>query len=379
MSALAPLAPAEYQLLVADEFQSKPVLVPDPPSVESLTADAVRQLRAGLEASIAARLTSGSELIRSLERRRRDESLPTALAPLDALLGGGLARGKVTGIAGRGLRFSLVMTALAAATSIGEAATLIDVGDHFDPQIGEASGIDLRRLLWVRPKTMKQAAAAAEMLAATGFQLVVLDAGLPPLRGRIPDAGWVRLARTAEAHGTAMLISAPYTLTGTTSEAMLAMGRPRSRWIGTGREPRLLAGFDVTVRLEKHRHKRPGETASLSFRMVEAVPETNGASSSALSTQHSGPGTRFSALGTQDSRHAAPHASLLMPHAGSALGTQHSRLPATHAPLLMPHADSTLGTQHSRHAATHASLLVPHAGSALGTQHSALASEEAVA
>jgi hypothetical protein len=224
-----------------------------------------------LEASIGARLTSGSELVRSLERRRRDESLPTALPPIDALLGGGLARGKVTEIAGRGLRFSLVLAALAAATSIGEAATLIDVGDHFDPQIGEASGIDLRRLLWVRPKTMKQAATAAEMLATTGFQLVVLDAGLPPLRGRIPDAGWVRLARTAEAHGTALLISAPYALTGTTSEAMLAMGRPKAQWIGNGREPRLLAGFDVNVRLEKHRHKRPGENATVSFRMLEAV------------------------------------------------------------------------------------------------------------
>ncbi len=274
MSALAPLSPAQYQLLVADELRPKPVLLPHPPSVESLAADAVRQLRAGLEASIAARLTSGSELVRSLERRRRDESLPTALPPIDALLGGGLARGKVTEVAGRGLRFSLVLAALASATSAGEAATLIDVGDHFDPQIGEASGIDLRRLLWVRPKTMKQAAAAAEMLATTGFQLVVLDAGLPPLRGRIPDAGWVRLARTAEAHGTALLISAPYALTGTTSEAMLAMGRPKARWIGNGHEPRLLAGFDVNVRLEKHRHKRPGENATVSFRMLEAVPES---------------------------------------------------------------------------------------------------------
>jgi hypothetical protein len=273
MSALAPLASAQYQLLGIEDVRPKPTLVPDPLPVESLAAEAVQHLRAGLEASIAARLTSGSELVRSLERRRRDESLPTALPPIDTLLGGGLARGKVTELAGRGLRFSVVMAALAAATTIGEAATLIDVGDHFDPQIGEAAGIDLRRLLWVRPKTMKQAAAAAEMLAATGFQLVVLDAGLPPLRGRIPDAGWVRLARTAEAHGTALIVSAPYALTGTTSEAMLAMGRPSTKWIGSGNEPRLLAGFDVRVRLEKHRHKRPGEEVMVSFRMEEAVPD----------------------------------------------------------------------------------------------------------
>lgn len=271
MSALAPFSSAQYELLATEDSRTKPTLVPDPQPVESLAAEAVQQLRAGLEASIAARLTSGSELVRSLERRRRDESLPTALPPIDALLGGGLARGKVTELAGRGLRFSVVMAALAAATAIGEAATLIDVGDHFDPQIGEAAGIDLRRLLWVRPKTMKQAATAAEMLAATGFQLVVLDAGLPRLRGRIPDAGWVRLARTAEAHGTALLISSPYALTGTTSEAMLAMGRGTPKWIGGGNEPRLLAGFDVRVRLEKHRHKRPGEEVIVSFAMVESL------------------------------------------------------------------------------------------------------------
>jgi hypothetical protein len=52
---------------------------------------------------------------------------------------------------------------------------------------------------------------------------------------------------------------------------MLAMGRPTAKWIGIGAEPRLLAGFDVTVRLEKHRHKRPGEGTTLTFRLAETV------------------------------------------------------------------------------------------------------------
>jgi hypothetical protein len=276
MVATASVSPQQYRFLDLEDVRPIPRLVPDLPPVESVAAEAVQQLRASLQTSVAARLTSGSELVRALDRRRREESLPTAVEAIDALLGGGVARGKVTEIAGRGLRFSVVLSLLAAATAAGEAATLIDVGDHFDPQIGELAGIDLRRLLWVRPKTMKQAGAAAEMLSATGFQLVILDAGLPPLRGRIPDAGWVRLARTAEAHGTALLVSAPYALTGTTSEAMLAMGRATARWapahetsIGGGAEPRLLAGFDAHVRLEKHRHKRAGESVMVSFRSAE--------------------------------------------------------------------------------------------------------------
>ena len=45
---------------------------------------------------------------------------------------------------------------------MGEAAALIDLGDHFDPQLAEENGVDLRRLLWVRPRTVKEAVMSAE-------------------------------------------------------------------------------------------------------------------------------------------------------------------------------------------------------------------------
>ena len=241
-----------------------PVLLPPLPSVESAASETLKELRRGLEGRIASRLTSGAELIEALERRRRDEVVPTTLTAIDNLLDGGLPRGKMTEIAGRGARFSIVTATLASATSIGEAAALIDVGDAFDPQIGEGAGIDLRRMLWVRPKTLKQAAAAAEMLVSTGFQLVIVDAGLPPLRGRVPDAGWVRLARAAEAHGTALLISAPYAVTGTTSEAMLRAEASHGRWNGS-----LLTGVETILQLEKHRRKRPGQQARIAFQVAE--------------------------------------------------------------------------------------------------------------
>ncbi len=242
-----------------------PVLLPALPDVDSAASEALRELRRGLEGRIAAHLTSGAELIEALERRRRDKIVPTTLAAVDILLDGGLARGKMTEISGRGARFSIVVATLASATSVGEAAALIDIGDGFDPQLGDAAGIDLQRMLWVRPKTLKQAVAAAEMLVATGFQLVVVDAGLPPLRGRVPDAAWVRLARAAEAHGSALLVSAPYPMTGTTSVAMLRAEPARGRW-----NHGLLMGIDTTLRLEKHRRKRPGQHARLAFEVVEA-------------------------------------------------------------------------------------------------------------
>ena len=75
----------------------------------------------------------------------------------------------------RSSSFSIVIATLAAATSIGEAAALIDASDSFDPQLAETDGVDLRRLLWVRPHTMKDTVTAAEMIGATGFQLVIID------------------------------------------------------------------------------------------------------------------------------------------------------------------------------------------------------------
>jgi hypothetical protein len=262
-----------------------PLQIVPPPPLPDLSA-AVRQLRASFDAGIAAKLTSGTELIRSLARQRREEVLPTTFPGIDALLGGGLPRGKMTEIAGRGARWSVVIATLAAATAMGEAAALIDVGDHFDPQLAEAAGVDLRRLLWVRPKILKEAVTAAEMLGATGFQLVVIDAGLPPLRGRrVPDASWVRLARTAETHGCTLFVSTPYALTGTTSEAMLLAQHARPRWLGGGNSPRLLAGVEMTVRLEKHRRIRPVQSVSVALTVpdaaapitVAAAPESRGA------------------------------------------------------------------------------------------------------
>ena len=237
-----------------------PVLLPPLPPVDSALPEAINALKG------ARKLSTGAELIEALERKRRHQVVPTTLESVDKLLDGGLPRGKMTEVAGFGARLSIAVAALASATSTGEAAAFIDLADCFDPQLGDSAGIDLHRMLWVRPQTLRQSVSAAEMLVATGFQLVVLDAGLPPLRGRVPDAAWVRLARAAEAHGSALLISTPYPLTGTTSEAMLRAERAGGRWRGG-----LLTEVETTLRLEKHRRKRPGESVRLIFTSPECA------------------------------------------------------------------------------------------------------------
>src|SRR5437016_9425624 len=113
MVAHARLPDAQYSLLPSAPTPKRKVpqtveLQLVPPLVIPEPSDAVRDLRASLQPVIAARLRSGSELVQALARERRDEVIPTTLAPIDALLGGGLARGKVTEIAGKGARWSIV-------------------------------------------------------------------------------------------------------------------------------------------------------------------------------------------------------------------------------------------------------------------------------
>ncbi len=185
------------------------------------------------------------------------EPLATAVPALDELLAGGLPRGKLVEMVGARSsgRFSAVLATLAAATAAGEAAALVDLGDGLDPQAAATLGMDLRRLLWLRPVSLKQALVCAEVLLGGGFPLVVLDLGSPPVRGgRGGEAGWVRLARAAQAHRAALLVASPYRMSGTAAALVLQAARGRVLWLGAaGRGPRLLDGLSCQLALEKSR------------------------------------------------------------------------------------------------------------------------------
>jgi hypothetical protein len=207
---------------------------------------------------LGARLTRASDLPSPAARR---DPLPTAVPALDRLLSGGLPRGGLVEISGRRScgRFSIGIAALAATTSIGEGAALVDVGSHLDPQAAEEAGVDLARLLWVRPAKRKEAVASAEMLLSAGFPLVVLDLGLAPARGGfVPDAAWVRLERAARDRGAALLLLAPYRVSGIAAGTVLSAGSARAIWKGAGRSPRLLGGIASRLVLQKDARARSG-------------------------------------------------------------------------------------------------------------------------
>ncbi len=169
-------------------------------------------------------------------------------------------------------RFSLLLTMLAAVTASGHPVVLIDLGDGLDPRMAEQAGIDLARLLWLRPRRMKEALASAEAVLASGFPLVALDLGTPPVPGgRGAQGSWLRLARAARDRDAALLVSAPYRVSGTTAATVVmpAVSRPlwsdgamaKHRW-GNGRAPRRLTGLHIEWTVHKRRGQSPGDRES---------------------------------------------------------------------------------------------------------------------
>jgi hypothetical protein len=220
---------------------------------------------------LGAKLSRASELASPSAPR---DPIPTMVPALDRLLCGGLARGGFVELSGRRScgRFSIGIAALAAATSCGEAAALVDLGSHLDPQAAEAAGVELDRLLWVRPEKLKDAVASAEMLLAAGFPLVVLDLGLAPVRGRfVPDAAWVRLERAARSRHAALLLLAPYRVSGIAADTVLAADSARASWKGSGLAPRLLCGISSRLVLQKDARARTGVGEAMELTVRESL------------------------------------------------------------------------------------------------------------
>lgn len=232
-------------------------------------------LRAALPEALRGHVQRATELARRQRREADGRSRPTTVAAVDELLGGGLPCGGLVELVGRGSsgRLATLLQAAAAVTAGGEAAALVDRGGQLDPQSAAALGVDLERLLWVRPTTLPESLAAAELLVHTGLPLVAVDLGLPPVRGRAPAAAWLRLERAAAARGSVVLVGSPYRLSGCAASAVLAAGRSHGRWTGSAGMRRLLAGLETPLVLARRRGHRADTRAVLRLTLPEAAFE----------------------------------------------------------------------------------------------------------
>lgn len=226
----------------------------------------------------------------------RDDRLPTGFAALDAAIDGGLPRGALSELVARGSTgaTSLVQRVLGRVTAQAHVVAWVDAPDAFDPTSAAAAGIDLDRLLWVRPPDLATALAATEaLLAMGGFPLVLLDAASsPPRRGHDGNAGphaavrrmlapsrvrdgrvhvagslhaWIRLARAAARSRSALLVlqrvprrgptagAAPPTGAGSAAAVRLELEPLRVVWDRSGGAPSLLDGLVAQVVVRRNR------------------------------------------------------------------------------------------------------------------------------
>jgi hypothetical protein len=191
-----------------------PRALPDPAGAceTSPVDDLLHTLRASLPAELSERLRAGAAPDDASTLPR----LATGIAALDALLGGGFPRGRVSEITGplSSGRTALAFALVAAATRGGEIVAIVDGSDAFDPASAAAAGIDLARVLWARPPRPREALRCAErLLEARGFGVVVLDQDAP-IDARAGASIWLRMSRSATASGTALVLLASSTRAG---------------------------------------------------------------------------------------------------------------------------------------------------------------------
>lgn len=241
-----------------------------------------------------------SGVFRGRELTRKDRSLSSGIAALDAILDGGIVRGRVSEIVGRrGFgRTSLAASFAAIATRRGEVAAWIDSAGAFDPRSIVAAGADLSRILWVGADAavhardsakspsaefasarsitsakaggsakagVKPVLLAAEMvLGASGFGLVVIDLVLD-IGGRartLALSAALRLARAAERSGAAVIVLAERRTCGTFAALSLVLGRIRPCFSRTAPgAPALFDGMRVEAYVARNKLGGSGQAA----------------------------------------------------------------------------------------------------------------------
>ncbi len=233
------------------------------------------------------------QIERTLERRfpaalspvsRVVETAPTGIGEVDDLLEGGLAVGAITEFVGTECsgRTSLALGFLARLTGEDRLCAWIDTDDRLDPESAAATGVALRRLLWVRCRSaaamanrtpwprLEQAIRATDLLLqAGGFAAIVLDlAGTAAEHSRrIPLATWFRFRQAAARTRCSLVVLGQAACAQSSAAVVLECVQLRPHTEGET----ILGGFTFMVARSLQRH---GPAVCISSGMEEPGPLT---------------------------------------------------------------------------------------------------------
>jgi hypothetical protein len=114
-------------------------------------------MAAALPAAGASPIITHPGVFKGRELTRKDRRLSASLEPVNALLEGGIPRGRISEIIGRRSsgKTSLAAAFISSATRRGEVAAVIDIANAFDPATMAEAGVELSRVLWVHPSGLE--------------------------------------------------------------------------------------------------------------------------------------------------------------------------------------------------------------------------------
>jgi recombination protein RecA len=226
-----------------------------------MAASSLAALRSKIEGDLRGRVASPF----AYRDRNAFELASTGIPEIDALVGG-LPRGAMTEICGAACsgRTSLLLSALASRTAEGEVCALVDARDSFDPLTGDAAGIALGKLLWVRCQNIEQALRATDLLIqAGGFGMVAVDLNDVPTRTvrQVPLNAWFRFRRAVEDTPTILLLLEQEPHAKTCASLVVRLEAGEARWTEASAScypfAKLLRGFSVRADVVRTRIQMP--------------------------------------------------------------------------------------------------------------------------
>jgi hypothetical protein len=205
-------------------------------------------------------------------KRIERETIPTGIEAIDAMTSG-VPLSALTEICGSNLASSgktSVLHSLLARASQKYFCALVDAGDCFDPGSGQAAGIHLPRLLWVRcgksrtklPRLEQAFKVADILLQSSGFGLIVVDLSSIPERvvRKVPLSSWFRFSRVIEKQSAALVFIQQEPQATSCAGLVLRVASEPAVFSG-----QLFTQFDLKVEVVRGREKKPVRSEKSGF------------------------------------------------------------------------------------------------------------------